>query len=481
MSALDVSPIRRRRAAPAIAAAAALLCGGTFAAGASGYQKVLYRARDRVLPALVHIQPILEVYRAGRQEKMAVTGSGVIISADGYVLTNSHVIENARRVTCTLSSRQEVEATVVGSDPLSDLAVIKIDPNTVTGPLLPARLGDSDRLEVGEIVMAMGSPLGLARSLSLGVVSSLNRYFPEEQLPSGAPTGRYNTWIQTDAAINPGNSGGPLLNLRGEVVGINARAIPVVGENLGFAIPIKLAKEVVSKLIAGGGISRSWIGVTWQELQLLSGYLDVSPDRGAVVASVAGGSPAAEAGLQAGDVVVQFDDKPVSARFEEDLPALEKMIADTPVGRIVDVIFLRDGRHGLTQIATRERPKAEASQLECREWGFTAQEITEDVARAMKLEDMRGVLVSGVRGDSFADDAGIRHGDVLRSLEAKPVENLDAFRRICHDLGEARVEKILAEVHRGRVLSFHLLKPIYKKDGVARPSAGGDDPRGGGS
>jgi serine protease Do len=465
MSPLPAPPPPRRRHGTALAAAAAL-AAAPAAAQAAGYQKVLFKARDRVLPALVHIEPVLEVYRAGRQERVSVTGSGVIISPDGYVMTNSHVVEKARRVTCTLFSRQEVEATIVGSDPLSDLAVIKIDPNAAGGPLPAARLGDSDRLEVGEIVMAMGSPLGLARSLSLGVVSSLNRYFPEGQLPSGEPTGRYNTWIQTDAAINPGNSGGPLVNLKGEVVGINARAIPVVGENLGFAIPINLAKEVTRQLIASGGISRSWIGVTWQELQPLAGYLGVPPDRGALVASVAGGSPASEADLRAGDVVVMFDNRAISARFEEDLPSLEKLIADTPVGRVVDVIFWRDGRHGLTQLVTRERPRVEAEEVECREWGFTVQEVTEEVARALKLADRSGVLISGVRGDSFAQDAGLRHGDIVRRLEARPVEGIESFRFLCRSLSDARTEKILVEVRRGRVLNFHLLKPAYRREGA---------------
>ena len=462
----------RRRGS--VTLAAALLGAVTLAPAASSYQEILYKARDRVLPALVHIEPILEVYRGGRQEKMAVTGSGVIISIDGYVITNSHVVENARRVTCTLISRQEVEATIVGHDPLSDLAVIKLDPNSVAGPLIPARLGDSDKIEVGEIVMAMGSPLGLARSVSLGVISSLNRYIPEGQLPTGEPTGRYNTWIQTDAAINPGNSGGPLVNLRGEVIGINARAIPLIGENLGFAIPINLAKEVIRQLIGGGGISRSWIGVTWQEVEPFARFLGVPPDRGAVVASVAGGSPAAEAEIQAGDVILFFDNRPVTARYEEDLPALEKMIADTPVGRLVDVIYFRDGRHGLTQLKTLPQPKVDTEEIECREWGFTAQEVTEETARALKLSDHGGVLISGVRGDSVAEDAGLRHGDIVRALDQKPLADLAAFHQACRSLNDTRALRILVEVHRGRVVNYHLLKPAYGKDLSGKP--GGEAP-----
>lgn len=453
-----------RRSALAFLAACLLIPASGGAYAARDYQKVLYKARDRVLPALVHIEPILDVFRAGRQQKQAVTGSGFIISADGYAVTNSHVVENASRVTCTLHSRVEIEAVVVGTDPLSDVAVIKIDPEAVTGRLTAARLGDSDRLEVGEIVMAMGSPLGLARSVSLGVVSSLNRYFPEGHLSVGVPTGRYNTWIQTDAAINPGNSGGPLVNLKGEVVGVNARAITVVGENLGFAIPINLAKEVVQQLIERGDIRRSWIGVSWQELQPFSRYFGVPPDRGAVVAHVVDGSPADEAGLQPGDVVLTLGAHPISARFEDDLPALEKVVADLPIGEATEVAFVRGGVLTTTRLLTREQPDLEPEEAECRAWGFTVQKITDETARALRLTDREGVFISGVRGESFAEDAGLRLGDVVKALESEPITSVEAFRTRCRDLTDRKTPRILAKVRRGRVLAFHVLRPSYKKE-----------------
>jgi serine protease Do len=445
---------------------------------ASSHQKALFKARDKVLPALVHIEPILDVFRFGRQSKQAVTGSGFIISPDGYVVTNSHVVDNARRLTCTLSSRQELEAEVIGTDPLSDLAVIKMNLPEGAGPLSAVRLGDSDRLEVGEIVMAMGSPLGLARSVSVGVVSSLDRYIPEGQLPTGVPTGRYNTWIQTDAAINPGNSGGPLVDLKGEVVGVNARAITVVGENLGFAIPINLAREVVNQLLERGDIRRAWIGVTWQELQPLARYLGVPPENGAVVANVVAASPADAAGLQAGDVVMAFNNRPIRARFKDDLPTLEKIIADMAVGERVEVIYLRGGQPARTSLVTRRQPELEASETECRAWGFTVQEITEEMARSLKLETLDGVLISGVRSASFAEDAGLLVGDVLVALESAPVEQIESFKDSCRSLSEERREKILAEVRRGRVLAFHVLKPTYTKD-EEEASLGGESTGGG--
>src|SRR5206468_9871391 len=181
-------------------------------------------------------------------------------------------------------------------------------------------------------VMAMGSPPGLARSVSFGVISSVDRYLPEDQMPAGAATGLYNTWIQTDAAINPGNSGGPLVDLEGRVVGINSRAVPIFGENVGFAIPINLVKEVATALIAKGSVSRSWIGAYWQPLKVLPNYLDLQYKRGVVVGSIAPDSPAEKAGLEVGDIVVGFGGHPVTVRYEEELPAFRKAEADAPIG-----------------------------------------------------------------------------------------------------------------------------------------------------
>ncbi|MGH9870195.1 MAG: trypsin-like peptidase domain-containing protein [Candidatus Polarisedimenticolia bacterium] len=443
-------------------------------AGLPAHQSLIYQARDRVLPALVHIQPVLEVYHAGEKGKMAVTGSGVIFSPEGYILTNTHVVGGAQRLTCTLSNQHEVEARLIGVDPFSDLAVIKIDIPSAGSGVRHAALGDSSELQVGEVVMALGSPLGLARSLSLGVVSSLNRYFPESTLPTGAVTGTYNTWIQTDAAINPGNSGGPLVDLRGRVIGINARAIPMVGENLGFAIPINLAKEIAAQLIARGQIARSWIGVSWQPLQGLADYLGVAEDRGALVASVIPGSPADEAGLQAGDVVTQVAAQPVAARYEEDLPALQKVIADLPVGGTFPITFVRSGQMQAASLITRDRPGSGTGEMECREWGFTVQEVSAEAAQALRLPDRKGALVSGVKPNSFADEADLRRFDVVMTLEGRDVAGLPEFKTLYQEMVSSRRGAVLARVRRGRLVTFHVLKPVYPAAAEAVPVAGDD-------
>ncbi|MFQ5718220.1 MAG: trypsin-like peptidase domain-containing protein [Acidobacteriota bacterium] len=429
-------------------------------------QSRILTARDRVLPALVHIEPILEVFRMGERGQMAVTGSGVIFSREGYVLTNDHVVENATRVTCTLSDQQEVQASLVGRDPLTDLAVLKLRGD---GPWPHADLGDSDRIQAGQYVIAMGSPLGLARSISVGVISSLHRFIPEGQLPSGSTTGAFNTWIQTDAAINPGNSGGPLVSLEGRVIGINARAIPVFGENIGFAIPINLAREVSTALIEDGQVRRSWIGVNWQNLKSLTSFFGLGDDaEGVLVGSVVRGSPAEKAGLQAGDVVLEYDGQPVKVWFEEQLPRFQKRIADTPVGKKVPVHVLRDGEGLDLSITTQLRAKTGGDQKENREWGFTVREITAEMATAMDLSSRRGVMISGVRPGSYAFAGGLRSGDLVLQLDGVDVEDLTHWSQLYQQAIEEKRPEVLVTVRRGVATYFQVLTPQYDEQSATR-------------
>ncbi len=436
-------------------------CAARSADPGESHQTRIFKARDRVLPALVHIEPILEVFRSGEKGKVAVTGSGVIFSPEGYILTNTHVVGGANRLTCTLNNQEEVEARLIGIDPLSDLAVIKIDMARTGEGVHHAPLGDSGELEAGQVVIAMGSPLGLARSLTMGVISSLNRYFPESQLPTGAVTGTYNTWIQTDAAINPGNSGGPLVDLAGDVIGINARAISVFGENLGFAIPINLAKEIATELIARGQIARSWVGISWQQVKGMEDYFGVREGQGALVGSVVPGSPADESGLKPGDVVTAINERPVAVRYEEDLPRLKKWIADLPIGESARFEYVREGRNLAGMVLTRTRPNVEAAELECREWGFTVQEITEEIAHRMSLEDRRGVVISGVKRDSFADEAGLQRNDIMLLIEGRPIDGFEEYKKIYEELVSSGRDRLLVNVRRGQLRTFHVLKPVY--------------------
>lgn len=422
-------------------------------------QRSIFAARGLALPAVVHIQPISEVYTSGKKEKQTGVGSGVIVSPEGHIITNYHVAGKATRLLCTLHNREKVTAHLIGGDPLTDIAVCQLDLDEVTGEITYARLGDSDRLEVGEYVMALGSPLALDRTLSLGVVSCVDRYMSDRmRLPSGERTGKYNTWIQTDAAINPGNSGGPLVNLRGEVVGINARTA-LFADNLGFAIPINTVGEVYDEILLKGKVERSWIGVEIQPLQELEDYFGTGERRGALISHVAPDSPAMAAGLKEGDVILTFDRKPLTARFKEEVPQIEKVIADTEVGKQVSVKALRDGKEQEFSLVTQALGELLGEDFDAEEWGFTVKGITRQMVIEEKLEDDRGVMVSGVAPSAAAEEGQLVRGDVIRSIGDETVENLESFRTLYERLETEGTEKVLLRVNRAGGIRYILLQP----------------------
>ena len=432
---------------------------GLFAALAAqttenGLQKQIFSARDRVLPALVHVEPIVKFYNRGEGQHAVVTGSGVIFSQDGYVITNHHVAANATKVWCTLSDKQRISATVVGADQSTDIAVLKLNLEELTTPQLPfAVLGNSDSLEVGQIVLALGSPLGLYRSVSMGVVSSNDRYFAD----TGSMESPYNLWIQTDAAINPGNSGGPLINLRGEVVGINARAV-FFAENLGFAIPINLVKEVAEEIIAGSSVSRAWLGATFQEIKDLREYLKMPTLTGALVADVDPNSPAAQAGLQPGDVLQAIHDTAINVVYEEELPSIRKTIAKLPIGEKVRLKVWRNGKHLTLTTRLIADPFVDYPEAEASAWGVVVKNLTHAVYRANMLSDFNGVFVTSTKPGSPADAAKLRSGDVVRSINHRPVRNSDDFLQIYNDLLAEKTPLVFFELVRDGYPYYAVLK-----------------------
>jgi serine protease Do len=372
-------------------------------------------------------------------------GSGFIIDADGSILTNNHVVENAQKIVVKLSNDQEYEAKVIGRDPKTDMAVIKIDAKT---GLSAASLGDSDGLEVGEWVVAIGNPFGLDSTITSGIVSAKGRHIGQ---------GPYDNFIQTDASINPGNSGGPLINLRGEVIGINTAIFSRTGGNMGigFAIPINLAKELLPQLRGKGKVTRGYLGVLIQKVTPeIADSLGMERGYGALVANVSKDGPAEKAGVKVGDVIVEFDGKEV--KDSADLPII---VARTTVDKKVRMKVLRDKKEVTLNVAVGELKDEEvvASAPEKGELGMTVQKLTPQLAENLGLDKPDGVVVTAIEPGSAADEAGIRRGDVILEIDRKPVRGVEDYRKA---VGATRKGRgVLFLVRRGESTLFLALKP----------------------
>jgi len=438
---------------------AAVLAGGCATLGGS-VQSAVTRAKDKVAPALVHIRPVKEIYTRGKREEVPVVGSGFVISPDGYVVTNEHVAGDSKFVRCVLFNKEEVDAEVVGTDPYTDIAVLKL--KSLPKGIPAVKLGSSTRLKAGESVLALGSPHGLSRSVSMGIVSVTDRYLEDRDDEMRSP---FNTWIQTDAAINPGNSGGPLVNLRGEVVGINSRIL-AGAENVGFAIPIDAAKEVIAQIRAHGRVERSWIGEVLQPMRVKT---DDPTRKGVVIADVDPLSPGYEAGLRPGDVMLSIDGHPVNARFEEDLPPVRKAIADLPIGAEVTIRVLRGEEELDVKVKTAERSQLRGDQHEFTEWAFTAVDLTESVVRKAQLPSKKGILITGSQVGGIAANARLQNGDIVLKVDGEEVENLADFENKYRALVATKKRLIMLEVKRGALSRFALIKQDGEEGGASPP------------
>jgi len=435
-----------------------LLCCGAALAGDLDLQAQVYRARDRALPALVNVQPVLDLYQGGRRRRSTATGSGVIVREDGLVVTNFHVAGHARKVFCTLADKTRVSAVLLGGDPATDLAVLRLDTEEVKrkgGSFGVAKLGATRAPQVGEFVIALGSPRGLSMSLTKGVVSNTERFLGDDiTLPTGELTGMYNNWIQTDAAINPGNSGGPLVNLEGEVVGINTRAI-AGGDGLGFAIPSGVVQHVYEQIVEHGHVTRAWIGVD-RGLEPLGEESEIT---GVQIGHVDPSGPAAKAGLGPGDVVRAIGDTQVDARHLDDIPRIRRLIAEAPVGAPLRLRLWRRGEESDLEVVPVELQALKAEQFDARRFGLTARLITDQLARRDGLPSTEGVVVTGVVAGGPAAAGGLRAGDILLAIDREKIADLDAFRQLYEKTVAARPETVLLSVRRGNALMYRALTP----------------------
>ena len=381
-------------------------------------------------------------------------GSGVIVSPDGYILTNNHVVGGAESIHVTLMDKREFTAKVIGKDPKTDLALIKID----TKEALPAAaLGDSDQTEVGDWVVAIGNPFGFSLTVTAGIVSAKGRVLG---------SGPYDDYLQTDASINPGNSGGPLFNTAGEVVGINSAIYSSTGSNngIGFAIPIDLAKYVMQQLKEHGRVIRGWLGVEVQEVTPdLADSLGMKQAHGALVAGVDSKGPAAEGGIQRGDVILRFDGHEV--HDEHELPAL---VAQTPINAKVPVELFRGGKHMTLQVTVGERKETQTAAAQGEEpggsWGMQVGDITPDVARQLHLSSTKGVVIRRVTPDSPAADAGLQPGDVVIEMNHQKIDSLDDFTAQANEIKRKKKSALLL-VQRGDMTLYTVIKPAAQGPG----------------
>ena len=376
--------------------------------------------------------------------KQQGVGSGFIMSKEGYILTNNHVVEDADQIKVKLAGGKEFEGKIVGRDPKTDLALVKIAGDS---DLQPLKLGNSDDLKVGNWVVAVGSPFGLEQTVTAGIVSAKGRVIG---------SGPYDNFIQTDASINPGNSGGPLINLQGEVVGINT-AIIASGQGIGFAIPINMAKEIAPQLQKRGHVTRGLLGVAIQDVTPeLAKSLGLKESKGALVSQVVPGGPADKAGFEQGDVIVNFDGRTVGD--SKDLP---RIVASTPVGKTVTVKLLRDGKEIERQAKVGEMEEESASATAKSpihpSLGVTVQNLTPQVARELGLKKSAGVVVTGVEPGSPAEEAMIQVGDVIQAVNRKPVKNVDDFVKIVEKAKSGG--SLLLLVQRGQNTLFAAVTP----------------------
>jgi serine protease Do len=405
-------------------------------------KSLIISVSDSIKPAVVHI----EVVKKKRDQRFESMGSGLVIDKNGHILTNEHVVDDHIEITVALESNRDYQAEVIGVDKLTDLALIKIEvPEDIE--LTAAPLGNSDSVQVGEWVIAVGNPYGFDRSVSFGIVSGKGRVL---NVPSLTPL--INDFIQTDAAIAPGSSGGPLVNLRGEVIGINSRG---VGRTQGFTIPINIAIEVKNKLLASGKIERGWLGLILQPLnRSYATYLGDPEMEGILIADIDPDSPADKAGLSPGDVILEFDGEKLEAEKDDDLNSFTMSISRSEVDEKKKLRIFRNGTEKTIEVIIGEKPKVKEEEFET-SLGFTVKEITDNVFRTYLLETKEGVFVSYVEIGGVAAKGNLYEGDTIVEMNNKKVSDFDTFKELLKKTSDDNF--VLLKVIRGKDDRFALM------------------------
>lgn len=396
----------------------------------------------KVRPALVRIRVVSTEFSEGREIKQQSVGSGAIITKDGYIVTNHHVAGHAARMFCTLWNREEVEAELIGTDAMTDISVIKLKPESPR-EFQYVSFGDSAAMRVGDQVLAMGSPMALSQSVTLGIISNVEMIMPRFYgrggfRLDGEDVGSLVKWIGHDAAIYGGNSGGPLVNLKGDIIGINE-----ISFGLGGAIPGNLAKSVVAEIKANGKVKRSWLGVDTQPT-----FKRSKNPRGVLISGVLSDSPADAAGFQPGDVLLKLNGEATDVRYDEQVPNFMRIVTSLPLDKKVEALVLRNGKEVKLQVTATERGELFPKQRELKQWGLTGRNISSLMAREMKRANLDGVLVGTVRPGGPAGEAkpSLEYRDVIVEVGGTPVKSVADLEAVTRKLTEGQTEPVPAIV-----------------------------------
>lgn len=404
-------------------------------------QKVIISLSRRIQPSVIH----LEVVKKSNSFKFKSLASGLVVDPDGYILTNEHVVDKAQSIRVTLTNKLEYPAEVIGTDKQTDLALIKIK---TEDKLIVPKFGDSDKIEVGEWVIAVGNPFGFDRTVSFGIVSGKGRVIPF--LPEESRL--ISDFIQTDAAIDPGSSGGPLVNLKGEVIGINSIGL---GRGQGFTIPINTALKIKNKLLSVGVIERGWLGLSIQPLNReFAQYFGDEKLRGILISDMESGSPAEKAGLLPGDIILEYKEEKVSAEKEDDLNRFSLLVSESRVGEYASIKIKRKEEVFDLKVKVALQPKVKAEEYET-DLGFTVKEITAVIYRGYMLEDKEGVFVSFVEVGSPASQGKLAEEDVIKKVEDIKISSLEDFKKALEELKDKK--ELMLTVKRGKSKKFVLI------------------------
>ncbi|MGQ9629989.1 MAG: DegQ family serine endoprotease [bacterium] len=420
--------------------------------GTISFEDAVSNVVDAILPAVVHIEveksvevspfwvnpfegdPLFRYFfgeprrlQPPERQLQRGLGSGMIIDGEGHILTNNHVVADADKIKVKLTSGEEMEAKLVGADPKTDLAVIKIKP---TKNMKYVTMGDSDKIRVGQWVIAIGHPRGLDHTVTVGVVSAKNR----EGIGLLGPSG-YEDYIQTDAAINPGNSGGPLVNLRGEVIGVNSAIFSTSGgsQGIGFAIPSNMARNIAQALISQGKVIRGWLGIFIQDLTPeIAQKFGIKGTKGALIAEVPANTPAQKAGLKQGDVIIEYNGSEILNTTD-----LRNKVASTKPGTIAELKIIRDKREQAVKVKIETQPSEEQiASLGKDPLGLRVQNITPEIARNMGLDSTEGVVIAEVQRGSRAAEAGLEAGDIILQINNTNIKDIEDYNGIVSKIEE---------------------------------------------